>query len=338
MSVSETPRKAGPYACNGSAREFPFEFKVFSSSEITVLTAGSDGADVVVPDGYSVYLNPDQDMSPGGTVTFTTAPAAGTALAILSNVAYIQPMVLTNQGGFYPETLNDSADRLTILIQQLLERLNRVIYVPATSSQTPEQLLTSIIDIAAHAQEYADLAAKTLEQTQALASRVDTMVVETGDAVKAEVIAVGDGQKSIILAEGDTQVQRVLDASDEALWQEGLGCQEKTWTLAEAVTAGTAITIPDSMQYIVGRHHLRLSWNGLHLFPEENFNEIGDQDHKSQQFSLAFDAEAGDLLNAWTPALGSGIAAEAIIEAQNATDAVAELSRKVVYKDEESAS
>ena len=328
MAISSEARSAGPFIGTGSETEFPFSFKILSADHVKVVLSKDGGAteEEVSKTSFSVGLNADQDNNPGGKVTLNSKLGSGERLSVISDAPYLQPMVLTNRGGFYPETLNDSADNIVIQTQQLKEQVGRAILVPYTSNETSESLLSSILDVAAHAQEYSDQAAETLRQTQALATKVDTMVVQTGETVKSEVIAVGDAQ-----------VDRVIAAGESTLWQQGLGCQERTWTLADAVTAGTAMTIPTGMQYIVGRHHLRLSWNGLQLFPDENFDEIGTADTMSGQFSCSFDMAAGDVINAWTPALGSGIAAEAIIAANDASEAVAELSRKVVYKDAESA-
>ena len=340
MAISSEARSAGPFIGTGSETEFPFSFKILSADHVKVVLSKDGGAteEEVSKTSFSVGLNADQDNNPGGKVTLNSRLGSGERLSIVSKAPYLQRMVLTNRGGFYPETLNDSADNLVIQIQQLREMLIRALLVSYTSDQTPEQLMKSILDVAAHAQEYADQAQETLRQAQELAATVETSVVDTGNAVKEEITGVGNEQKDLVTAEGDAQVARVTAAGDETLWQEGLGCQEQTWTLAESVAAGTAITIPSGMQYVTGRHHLRVSWNGVMLYPDENFVEVGEADKKSGQFKVLFDMDAGDVLDVWTPALGSGLAADAIAEAQSASDAVAELSRKVVYKDEESAS
>lgn len=78
---------------------------------------------------------------------------------------------------------------------------------------------------------------------------------------------------------------------------------ERAWTLQADVAAGATITIPDALTYIVGRRHLRVSWNGLVLYPAENFNEIGSLDARSKTFSLTFPAKAGDTLDVWVGTL-----------------------------------
>ena len=147
MSVTEQPRRAGPYLGDGTNKSFPFEFKVFASSDLRVVVADSDGAETELGQGYCVTLNKDQDHVPGGTVVLDSPLPVGNRLAILSNVSYDQNMVLTNQGGFYPDVLNKSADKMTILIQQLRELVGRTVSVPPTSSMSSQELIAKILEV-----------------------------------------------------------------------------------------------------------------------------------------------------------------------------------------------
>lgn len=141
MSISSEIRRAGPFAGNGSTVNFPFTFKVFTTAQV-VVTRTVSGVDttLTLTTDYTVSLNSNQDTSPGGTVTMLTAPASGQSITITSNVANLQPTVLANLGGFYPEVLNDSLDRATIQIQQLDERVDRALVIPVSSSGVATQL------------------------------------------------------------------------------------------------------------------------------------------------------------------------------------------------------
>jgi len=80
---------------------------------------------------YTVSLNADQDSSPGGSITLVAgALASGYTLVITSDVGNLQPTSLTNQGGFYPEVINDSFDRATIQIQQVAVKSGREVSAP----------------------------------------------------------------------------------------------------------------------------------------------------------------------------------------------------------------
>lgn len=128
MSVTNTPRKAGPYTGNNTDVQYTFGFKVFADSDLVVTRAviatGAESTLVLTTD-YSVTLNADQDNDPGGYITLTTALASTYTLTLTSAVPDTQPAVFTNLGGFFPAVLNNALDRLTILVQQISEKVNR---------------------------------------------------------------------------------------------------------------------------------------------------------------------------------------------------------------------
>lgn len=335
MAISTETRRSDRYACDGTQTAFPFAFKVFDATEVGV-TVALDGEteSSLTTDQYTVSLNADQDNSPGGTVTVNTAPASGTVLVVVSQVAYEQPIVITNNGGFYPALLNEANDRSVILSQQLKETLDRALIVPVTQNKTPAQVMNNLLDAANTAtivaKGYAEAAAASA--ADAKQSRDDILDHKQGivDAVTAE----GDKQNQRLVTEGDTQIGRIKAETDNTLIANGMGCAERFWTLSANVPAGTDITIPSGIKYLVNRHHLRVAWNGLVLAIGQNFTEVGAEDAFSNTFRLTFDAKAGDEIDVWIGALGKGDVAEALALAGEASAAVAELSRKVVYKEE----
>jgi len=135
LSISNTTRRAGPFACNGSTTAFPFTFKVFLTSDVVVTLTDVNGNLTVLNLGtdYSVSLNSNQDSNPGGTVNTTASWATGYSITLTSGIPALQSVVLTNTGGFYPDVLNGELDRLTILIQQVSEIQSRTPYVPVSS-------------------------------------------------------------------------------------------------------------------------------------------------------------------------------------------------------------
>jgi hypothetical protein len=127
MTISSTTRKAGPLPGNGIAVIFPFAFKVFSGADLIVVRADADGAETTLAYGsdYVATLNGNQNLTPGGSITLTVPAAVGETVTIGSDLDMLQPMDITNLGGFYPRILNDALDRVTILIQQLAETSSR---------------------------------------------------------------------------------------------------------------------------------------------------------------------------------------------------------------------
>lgn len=163
MAISTETRRSDRYACDGVQTAFPFAFKVFKADEIGVIVSPDGETETTLSSElYTVSLNEDQDNNPGGVVNLLTAPADGTILVVVSNVAYKQQIVFTNQGGFYPELLNEGYDRLTILTQQLKEHLDRTITVPPTSPTSPQELFYQLLNAAKEALESAHSAEEAL--------------------------------------------------------------------------------------------------------------------------------------------------------------------------------
>ena len=113
-----------------------------------------------------ITLNANQNSNPGGSITMLTAPASGFKITITSDLAYTQNLDLTNQGGFYPTTINDALDRATIQIQQLNEQVSRSVKTDISSSVTPDQLLDQITTDVASAAASATAAAGSATSAQ----------------------------------------------------------------------------------------------------------------------------------------------------------------------------
>lgn len=152
MTISSTTRKAGPFTGTGATATFPFTFKVFNTSDLEVVrleVATTLETTLTLTTDYTVSLNQDQDANPGGSITLVAgALASGYTLVITSDVANLQPTDLTNQGGFYPEVINDALDRTTIQLQQIQEKVDRSAKLPITSAADADALVADIVRIA----------------------------------------------------------------------------------------------------------------------------------------------------------------------------------------------
>ena len=112
---------------------------------LVVLTDSSDAeTKLVLNTGYTVSLNADQNVSPGGTITTTATHATGYKVTITTEVSATQEVTIPNGGDFYPGVLNDALDRLTVLVQQLQEQISRAVKTNISSSSTPDQLMADI--------------------------------------------------------------------------------------------------------------------------------------------------------------------------------------------------
>lgn len=148
MTVERESRRSDVYLGDGRNTSLPFGFKVFLPTEIAVvLNEGGVERTLSHGHGCTVSLNAEQDIQPGGTVRLDAPLPAGSKAVVLSNVRPLQQVDLTNQGGFYPDVLNAVHDRLTMLIQQLMELQDRTPQVPATDDTTAEDLSRQILEL-----------------------------------------------------------------------------------------------------------------------------------------------------------------------------------------------
>ncbi len=139
MTVANTLRKAGPMSGNGVTTAFPFTFKVFAGTDVQVVefdVATNVETIKTITTHYTVSLNSDQDVNPGGTVNYLVAPATGKQVTLLSAIPALQDTDLVGGGGFYPQTIENSLDRLTALIQQLQELQSRSMLLPVSFNLT----------------------------------------------------------------------------------------------------------------------------------------------------------------------------------------------------------
>lgn len=366
MAISSETRSAGPFIGTGSETEFHFSFKILSADHVKVVLSRDGGAteEEVSKTSFSVGLNADQDNNPGGRVILNSKLGNGERLSVISDAPYLQPMVLTNRGGFYPETLNGSADNIVIQTQQLRDRLSKALIVPSTSTDTPQQVMQRLMNAQTEAAQYASAASASAGEARSIEQRLtsketslETAIINAANTKLSEISSEGDSQRdsvsvtghdwvTAVNAEGSTQrefvtvtgneqVERVKNAAQQVITQWGVACSEYIWQVSELIPAGSVVTLPAEMKYVVNRHHLRLYWNGLAMMLEKQFSELGEPDTESDRFVTLMPLNVGDWMMAHIIPLGRGDVNEAIVKVDQVSDALADLSTKVVYKSDQ---
>jgi hypothetical protein len=186
MSISTEARSSQLLVGDGSTKTYAFAFKVFdSSTDITIYEATGESSEKVMSANlYTVTLNEDQESYPGGSVTFATAPTADLKFRIVSSIPYLQKTQLMNLGSFSPKTLNEVFDKLCALIQQVRLLADRALVVPFTQDKTPEEVLTEVLEIAATATEYAQLAQSVYATVEADVAEVKLVKAQIDELVK----------------------------------------------------------------------------------------------------------------------------------------------------------
>lgn len=166
MSLETTTSKV-IYNGNGSTKAFSFAFKVWKPDQVKVFLSEQEGVESDVTSQVSVLLT-----ATGGTVTFAKAPAEGTTLAILRSMPFVQEDVYITGTRFDPHEIEEALDIAAAERQELKEKADRHLTVPATSSKTSEQVMTEIFATVANANEYAVQAEKTYGEVVKTAAQV----------------------------------------------------------------------------------------------------------------------------------------------------------------------
>jgi uncharacterized protein YfkK (UPF0435 family) len=147
MVPSATPTKH-TYSGNGLTVDWPFTFPI----------ATTDGSDILIyltnpTTGYSTLLTSNYSVNvPGLSVKYPTVASGLPALpatwkiTLIRTEDIVQLMNLLNQGAFNAENLETAFDKLTMICQQLNEKMDRAVLqdVTAIAPITLTTLLTSI--------------------------------------------------------------------------------------------------------------------------------------------------------------------------------------------------
>jgi hypothetical protein len=133
MTVSSTNTK-NSYSGNGSTTVFAYTFKIFDDDDISViLRTDATGGETVQTKGthYSVS---GVGNAGGGNITFVTAPASGITVVLIRATVQTQTTDYTPNDPFPAASHEEALDRLTLMVQDQQEELDRSIKVSRTNT------------------------------------------------------------------------------------------------------------------------------------------------------------------------------------------------------------
>ena len=144
MTVSSSTNRAS-YSGNGTLTTFAYGFKIFDQDELTVILRASDGTETVqtITTNYTVT---GVAAAGGGNVVFGTAPASGVTIVILRELDLDQGLDLVPNDPFPAQSLEDSLDKLTFMVQQHNEELGRTIKASRTNVLAGSEFTISAAD------------------------------------------------------------------------------------------------------------------------------------------------------------------------------------------------
>ncbi|WP_321337774.1 hypothetical protein [Breoghania sp.] len=198
MTVSNETYRSGPYSGNGVTTEFSYGFRIIDESHLSVVLADADGVETTLT-LLTDYTVSDVGEDAGGEVMLASAPAAGETVTLVRNVPFKQETDLQNQGGYYPQTVEDALDLAVMRDQLLQEQLDRAIKVTVSDGgEDPTETLTANLMRLAESADHIDTVAvhaDNVDTVAGIAADVSTVSgvsrdVSTVAGVSADVTTV----------------------------------------------------------------------------------------------------------------------------------------------------
>lgn len=132
MSVAQTAERVSKQAGNGVTTAFSGSWKIFAKTDLTCYKVSAAGVYTlgVIDVDYTVVFDTAAET---WTVTWTVAPVTGGYSVVLGDaVPYTQASAFPREGVTPAATVKNALDKLTVLVHQLRDFLERVPRQPAT--------------------------------------------------------------------------------------------------------------------------------------------------------------------------------------------------------------
>ncbi len=121
------------YTADGTLTEYEFPFAIFKTSDIDVYFGDSKKES-------TSYTVSEARHSDGGTVTFESAPEAGTIITIVRNLSIERTSDFQEGSTLRAKVLNDELDYQIACTQQIAENLNRSMVLPPYATDNDSDL------------------------------------------------------------------------------------------------------------------------------------------------------------------------------------------------------
>jgi len=143
MTIPAQSPRNGPLPGNGVLTNFPFTFKILDADDLEVwLRNGTLGTEQLLVRGTNYSVN-GVGAEAGGSIDAINDVSAPTPVDvpfqyfIVRRTAMKQPTNLDNQGPYPPEAIEAQLDRLTMMMQDIQEQVDRCVKQQVTEQPPP---------------------------------------------------------------------------------------------------------------------------------------------------------------------------------------------------------
>lgn len=145
MTVSSTTTK-NSYNGDGTTTIFAYTYKVFDEDDLAVILRDVATATETVQSINTDYSVSGVGDAGGGNVTFVTAPAFGKTVFVKRASAQTQTTDYTPNDPFPAEAHENALDKLTFLVQEVNEELDRAIKLSPTNTMNSTEFAVGAAD------------------------------------------------------------------------------------------------------------------------------------------------------------------------------------------------
>lgn len=143
MTVESTTRR-NDYTGNGATATYNFSFRIFAETDLLVTTKDTLGFQTTLayPTDYSVT---GIGLYSGGSITLTAGNLANNyKITIRRKVPLTQLSSIRNQGGYFPDVVENALDRLDMIALAHQDEIDRAIKLPETEAATNSLYLPTL--------------------------------------------------------------------------------------------------------------------------------------------------------------------------------------------------
>ena len=237
MTVTSTNQKV-QFNGDGSTTVFAYNFKIFASSDLSVILRSAAGTETVqqLTTNYTVS---GVGVASGGNVTMGTAPASGTTLTILRVQPNLQGLDLVPNDPFPAGSMEDALDKLTFMVQTHDEEIGRSIKASKTNVIADSEFTVSATDRANKLFSFDS--SGNLSIAQELGTYKGNWAASTTYAVRDLVKDTSTGNIFIcITAHTSSGSQPLTTNTDSAKWPLIVDAASATTSATAAATSATA--------------------------------------------------------------------------------------------------
>lgn len=145
MTVSSTTTRVS-YSGDDSTTVFAYTFKIFDDDDVTVILRNDSTGAETVQTKTTHYSVSGVGNANGGNITFVTAPTSSQTVVLRRETAQTQSTDYVANDPFPAATHEDALDKLTFMVQEQQEELDRSIKVSRTNSITSSEFTVGASD------------------------------------------------------------------------------------------------------------------------------------------------------------------------------------------------